>query len=152
MFGPAGFGACVKTSPRRSSRKPSSSSVGTDGPGQLEPEFVLFPNFARIYFACVIDRFTCALANYFHDGLTKTEPLRIVRFVRVKIVSFGADAHRQNVVSVISSFVPRWSQRDIATNEIRITQHLDPRKAVRVGPYRVVDAREVNIELCPAVF
>src|SRR6185503_1886827 len=53
---------------------------------------------------------------------------------------------------VVCSFVPRRRERDVATDEIRVGQHLDPRKTVGVGPYRVVNTREVNVEFRAAVF
>ena len=65
----------------------------------------------------------------------------------MNVVTFRAMAHRQDVVGKVGSFVPGGCQRDVATDQIRVSQHFDPREAVGVGPYRVVDAREINIEL-----
>src|ERR1051325_11741538 len=70
----------------------------------------------------------------------------------MKIVSLGAYAPLANGVSGIRGRVPRWRERDVTADEIRSGQHLDPREAVGVGPYRVVDSREVDVKLRAAVF
>src|SRR5689334_4716784 len=70
----------------------------------------------------------------------------------MEIVAFGADAHRQNVIGVVSGFVPGRRERDVTTDEVWIGKHFDPREAVGIGPDWVVDAREVNVEFSAAVF
>src|SRR6185436_13609367 len=92
------------------------TAVRIDAPRQLEPELILFPNLARIHLARIGDSFASTLSRSFHHGLSKPEPLRIVRFIGMKIVSLGADTHRQNVISVVGSFVPGGRERDVTTH------------------------------------
>src|ERR1700737_4536399 len=79
-------------------------SVGIDAPGEVDPEFVLFPPLARIHFACVGNLLTEALLRRAEDGLPEAEPLRIVRLIRMKVVPFRTDADRQHVVGEVGGF------------------------------------------------
>ena len=44
-------------------------------------------------------------------------------------------------------FHSRLASAQCTIRRIRVGQHFDPGEAVRIGPHRVVNAREINIEL-----
>ena len=92
-----------------------------------------------------------SLAGDAEDGLAESEPLSRVRLVGVRVVAFGGDAHGQNVVCVPGGFGPGRSQRDMQSDLLFVGEHLDPAESIGVGPHRVVDPREVGVELCPAL-
>ena len=68
-----------------------------------------------------------------------------------RVVSLGAKAHRQDVVRKPRGLAPRRRQRDMKSDLGVILEHLHPREAVWIGPQRVVNAREVHVELAAAL-
>ena len=66
-------------------------------------------------------------------------------------MALGAVPHRQDVVGEVGRLVPRRRERDVTADETFVLQDLYPREAVGVRPDRVVDAREVCIDLAAAV-
>src|SRR5437762_10154188 len=78
--------------------------------------------------------------------MAKAESLRVVCFVGMNVVPLWPQTHRQNVVSKVSGFAPHGSKRDMTADQIFIGERFNPREAIRVGPYRVVNACEVSIE------
>src|SRR5205085_5673798 len=118
-------------------------AVAVNAPSQLQPELVLLPDLAGVDRARVRDLFTVARACGAQHRLTKAEPLRIVRLVRMYVVALRAVTHRQHVVGEITGLVPRRRERDVTADLFLVGQHLDPRKPIRVRPHRVIDAREI---------
>ena len=98
--------------------------------------------------SCVaVERLAALLARDAQHRLAEAEPLRGVRFLAHRVVALGAEAHRQDVVGEPRGFAPRRRQRDVQADRVAVGQHLHPREAVGIGPHRVVDAREVDVEL-----
>ncbi len=62
-----------------------------------------------------------------------------------------ADSHGKDVVGVPGGFRPCGRQGDVQSDLVLVGQGFDPREAVRVGPHGVVDTREVDVHLPPAV-
>ena len=58
----------------------------------------------------------------------------------------AADAHREHVVGEPGGLGPGGGQGDVTANAFGVLEGLEPAEAVRVGPDRVVDAREVGVE------
>ena len=67
-------------------------------------------------------------------------------------MTFGPEAHRQNVIRKVSGFVPHRRQRHMTADQVFVRERLDPGEAIRVRPYRVVNAREINIEFAAPIF
>ena len=61
-------------------------------------------------------------------------------------MALGAEPHGQHVVGEMGGLVPGGRQGDVQADPLRVGEHLDPGEAVRIGPDRVVHAREVDIE------
>src|SRR5262245_2042975 len=80
------------------------------------------------------------------NRLAKSEPLCVMGFVRVQIMSFAAQTHWQDVIGKNSSLAPGGSEGNVEANELLISQDVDPRKPIRIRPHRVVDTREIDIE------
>ena len=126
-------------------------AVGVDAPRQRDPELVLLPHLARARAARIGDRGPEPLAGGAHDRLAEPDPLRVVGLVRVEIVALAAVPRRQHVVGVLGRLAPGRGQRDVQPDLLGIAQHLDPGEPVGVGPHRVVDPREVDLERAAAV-
>ena len=62
-----------------------------------------------------------------------------------------AQAHRQHVVGEVGRLAPGRGQRHVQADLRLVRDRLDPREAVGVGPDRVVDAGEVDVEPPAAV-
>ena len=120
--------------------------VGIDAPGELHPELVLLPDLTRIGLTSVGDRFAQPLARSPQHRLAKAEPLGVVGLVGVEVVAFGAVPHREHVVGKIGALVPGRCERGVQPDLGLVAQSLDPGEPVGVGPDRVVDAREVDLE------
>src|SRR5436853_7252734 len=65
-----------------------------NAPRQLKPELILFPDLARINEPRVAHLHAHPLTRRAQDGLAKTYPLRVVRLVRMKVVTLRAVTHR----------------------------------------------------------
>ncbi len=122
-------------------------AVAIDAPGELEPELVLLPDLAGIRLPAVGDRLAVALAGGARDRLAKAQPLTVLGFVGVGVVALGGEAHRQHVVGEEGGLVPGRGERDVQADLGLVGERLDPAEAVRVGPHRVVDPGEVDVEL-----
>ena len=70
-----------------------------------------------------------------------------MRFLAHRVVALGAEPHRQDVVREPRRLAPRRRQRDVQADLVAIGEHLHPGEAVGVRPQRVVDAREVHVQL-----
>ena len=128
------------------------ASVAIDAPGQLHPEFIFFPDLAGIHFAGIVHLVTITLSRGAHHRLAKTEPLRVMGLVRMNVVTLRPQAHRQNVISEVRSFIPHRCERHVTTDQIFVSQCFDPGEAVGIRPHRVVNARKVSIEFAASVF
>src|SRR5207244_1243271 len=91
-------------------------AVRVDAPGELDPELVLFPDFAGIRLTRVGDGTSQPLQRGAAHRLPEAEPLRVVRLVRVEVVALGPDAGRQDVVGECGRLAPRRRQRDVETD------------------------------------
>ncbi len=127
-------------------------AVRVDPPGQLGPPLVLLPHLARVDLAGVGDLLAEPLAGRAQHRLPEADPLPVVLLVGVRVVPFGAVAHRQHVVGEVGRLVPGRGQRHEAADLGLVGEHLHPGQPVGVGPHRVVDPDEVGVELAPAVF
>ena len=79
--------------------------------------------------------------------LAEAEPAARVRLLAHRVVPLGAEAHRQDVVGEPRGLAPHRRQRDVQADLRLVLQHFHPREAVGIRPERVVDAREVDVEL-----
>src|ERR1700674_5823737 len=122
------------------------TAVRVDAPGEIEPELVLLPDLAGVHLARVFYVLALAFTSRTQHRLAKTEPLRVVRFVRMNVVAFRAQTHRQYVVGEVRRFVPGGRERHMTTDPVFVCERLDPGEAVRVGPDRVVHACEINFQ------
>src|ERR1043165_3991106 len=95
-------------------------------PRQLKPELVLLPDLAGVDFARVRDALALTLARGTQHWLAKAYPLRVARFVGMKIVALRAVAHRQDIVREVRGLVPRRGQSHVTINEALVRQSLDP--------------------------
>ncbi len=120
--------------------------IPVDAPRQLEPELVLFPHLAGVGLARVGDLLPLPFCQRAQHRLAEAEPLPRLRLVRVRVVPLGRVAHGQDVVGEVGGLAPRRRQRHVQPDLRLVLQHLDPGEAVGVGPHRVVDAREVDLE------
>ena len=121
-------------------------AVGIDAPGERRPELAFFPDLARVRLVGGVDRLAALLPRHADHRLTKAEPLRRVRLLAHRVVALGAEAHRQDVIGEPGGFTPGRRQGHVQPDLVVVGQHLHPREAVRVGPHRVVDAREIDVE------
>src|SRR5262249_45343061 len=126
--------------------------VGVDAPRERRPELALFPDLAGIGFVGCGDGVAALFARDADYRLTEADPLRRVRLLAHRVVALGAEPHRQDVISEPRRLAPGGGERDMQPDAIAVGEHLDPREAVRVGPYRVVDAREVDVEPAAVLF
>ena len=85
------------------------------------------------------------------DGLTKSKPLRVMGFIRMQIVTLRSDTDRENVICEISGLAPSRSEGDMQSHFRFIGERFDPRESVGIGPHRVVDAAEINVEFAAAI-
>ena len=84
-----------------------------DLPGQLDPEFVLFPDAARIGFVRVLHFLAGPLRATRWHRLPKGDPRAAVRLVAIEVVPLGAVPHRQHEIGKVGRLVPRRRQRDV---------------------------------------
>src|SRR5258708_37374853 len=89
----------------------SHRTIGIDRPRKVDPEFILFPNFSRIRLIGVIELLSFPFLKNAQHGLAKPDPPAGVRFLAHQVVSFGTEAHRQDIVRKPRSLAPGWSQR-----------------------------------------
>ena len=122
-------------------------AVRIDAPRELDPELVLLPDLPRIHAPRIARRrFSEPLARRAQHGLAETEPLRVVSFVGMDVVSLRGDSHGQDVVGKVGRLAPRGRQRHVQSHELLVREDVDPGEAVGVRPHRVVDAREIDLE------
>ena len=126
-------------------------AVRVDLPRQVDPEFVLFPHFTRVYFPRAVDRAAFLFGVDAEHGLAETDPSTRVRFVTGEVMSLGPVTHGKHVVREPCRFRPCRGQRDMAADEVFVRERFKPAEAVGVGPHRVVHPTEVRVEL-PAAF
>ena len=122
-------------------------AVGIDLPGERDPELAFLPHLAGIRLVGGVDLLAALLARDAQHRLAEPEPLRGVRLLAHRVVALGAETHRQDVVGEPRRLAPGRRQRDVQADLVLVGQHLHPREAVRIRPHRVVDAREVHVEL-----
>src|SRR5262249_20524817 len=127
-------------------RSDAERTIRVDAPGELDPELVLLPDLARIDLPAVLDRLSKATSSRSQDRLTKPEPLRVMRLVRVEIVPLGAHAHGQHVVGEECRLAPGRRQSDVKADLGPVHEHLDPAEAVGIGPDGVVDTGEIDLK------
>ncbi len=85
-------------------------------------------------------------------GLPEAKPASRMSLLAHRVVPLGAQSHRQHVVGEPGGLAPHRRERHVEAHLRFVFQHLHPREAVGVGPQRVVDAREVHVELAAAFF
>src|SRR5947207_1195374 len=68
----------------------------------------------------------------------------------MNVMTLWPEAHGQNVIREVSSFVPNGSQRGMASDQTFISERFNPREAIGIRPHRVVNAREVRVEFAAA--
>src|SRR6185295_14264759 len=81
-----------------------------DAPGQLDPEFILFPDLSRICLVAEFDLFTRALAQHPPDGLPEGYPLARMRLLTHQIVPLRPHPHRKDVVGEPGRLTPHRSK------------------------------------------
>ncbi len=93
------------------------------------------------------DLLALLLHGHARHGLAEAEPAARVCLLAHRVVAFGAEAHRQHVVGKPRRLAPDRRERDVHADLRFVAQHFHPREAVGIRPQRVVDAREVGVEL-----
>ena len=82
--------------------------------------------------------------------LAEADPAAVVGLEAGDVMALRCDSHRQHVVGKPCRLVPGGRERHMASDLVGVAQHLHPRKAVRVGPERVVDPGEVGVQVAPS--
>ena len=123
-------------------------AIGVHLRGELNPKFVFFPHFARVGLIGEIHLHSCAFHRNAAHGLTESDPLPRVRFLTHQVVTFRSVTRRQNIIREPCGFIPRGRECNI-TFDLRLfaLEHLEPHETIGVNPHRVVDAREINIDV-----
>src|ERR1044071_4846264 len=70
----------------------------------------------------------------------------------MNVMTLWPEPNGQNVISEVSRLVPNGSQRRMTSDQAFISERFDPRKAIRIRPHRVVNAREVSVEFPASLF
>src|SRR5262249_45187396 len=126
-------------------------AVGVDPPRELDPELVLLPDLAWVGLTGVFDSLSQPLASGAQDRLAEADPLGVMRLVRVEVMTLRAVSHGQHVVAEAGGLAPARREGDVKADPGLVCQHLDPAEPVWIGPDRVVDAREVDLEAAAAL-
>jgi hypothetical protein len=94
----------------------------------------------------VFDPGTVALREHPPNRLAEPDPRARVRLLAHEVVALRRQAHGQDEVGVARGLVPGGRERGVQADPLLVAEHLDPRRAVRIGPDRIEDAREVDVE------
>ena len=63
-----------------------------------------------------------------------------------QVVPLRGEPHGKHVVGPQSGFVPCRSEGGMHAHHVLVAKHFHPGKAVRIGPHRIVDAREIGVD------
>ena len=69
---------------------------GIDRPGEVEPEFILFPDFAGVGLISVLKLLSGPSANDAIDGLAEANPSTCIRFLAHQVVALGTVSHGEH--------------------------------------------------------
>src|SRR5262249_36093245 len=88
-------------------------AVRINAPRKVNPELVFLPYLSRVHLTCIGNGFSEAFSGGAEHRLAKPQPLGVVGFIRVDIVTFAPYTHRQHIVGEIRGFTPRRRQRNM---------------------------------------
>src|SRR2546429_6653471 len=86
------------------------ASIGVDAPGQLYPEFILFPYLARVDLISILHRLSMPLLIDAQYRLAIANPASCMGLLAHQVVPFTAHSHRQYIVRVPCRLTPDRSQ------------------------------------------
>ena len=123
-----------------------------DPPREFNPELIFFPDLSRVDLPGEFEFLSAAAGRLAENRLPKGDPAPRVRFITVEVVAFAGVAHGEDEIREIGSLIPSRSESDVATDEFRVAEGLDPGESVGITPDRIEDAGEIGIETPPTRF